>query len=221
MLVGLGIIILLPLLGPLFVAIGALYGLAREIIESDKTNAESIFDWYSRRFFSLAGAGFAMFIVIFSPIWSIWMTGYALLDGVIIGTNTDILIGLSLLWGLLAAGFLSLTFPAVIDGNSALLSIGISMSMVKKNPSRVFTVWLTYFVMIVGLLAPLIWPRYYIRLSPIPYPVLAVLLIVFLIIPAMAISQSRIYLLLSGEDDQVLVDESQQDLPDTTLSGGM
>ncbi|MFX1367989.1 MAG: hypothetical protein ACFFAY_05270 [Promethearchaeota archaeon] len=219
--VGLAIIILLPLLGPLFVAIGALYGMAREIVESEGTTAEGVFDWYSRRFFSLAGAGFAQFIVIFCPIWSMWIVGYRLLDGVIIGSDADLLIGLSVLWGLLAVGALSMTFPAVIDGNSALLSIGISMSMAKNHFGRIYVVWVSYFLMILGLLAPLLWPRYYIHLDPIPYPVVATLLIVFVVIPAMAISQSRIYLLFSGEDDQVLIDESHSDLPDTTLSGGM
>jgi hypothetical protein len=226
--VGLGILILLPLLCPLFVAIGALYGMAREIVESEGTTAEGIFDWYSSRFFSLAGAGFAQFVVIFAPIWSMWAVGYILLEGVIAGFYFDLLIGLSVLWGVLAAGVLSMTFPAVIDGNSALLSIGISMSMAKNHFGRVFLVWIAYFLVIFGLFGPVIWTPVYapwlfflIILGPIPYPAIAILLLVFIVIPAMAISQSRVYLLLSAKDDEALIDEGHSGLPDTTFSGGM
>ncbi|NHJ13075.1 MAG: hypothetical protein EAX95_05325 [Candidatus Thorarchaeota archaeon] len=226
--VGVAIVYILPLLAPLFVAIGALYGMAREIIESEGTTAEGIFEWYSRRFFSLAGAGFGMFIVIFAPIWSMWATGYVLLDGVIIGFNFDLLVALSVLWGVFSIGSLSMTFPAVIDGNSALLSIGISLSMTKRSFGRIFLVWITYFLVIVALLSPFIWgpiyaPVWFVHmiLDPIPYELIAILVIVFIVVPAMAISQSRIYLLLTADEDEVLVEEGHYEPSDTTLSGGL
>ncbi|TFF94210.1 hypothetical protein EU546_05220, partial [Candidatus Thorarchaeota archaeon] len=45
-LVALVLFIATPLLGPLFVALGAIYGLSREVVESSTTRAGSAFSWY-------------------------------------------------------------------------------------------------------------------------------------------------------------------------------
>jgi hypothetical protein len=39
------ILIILPLIAPFFVAIGALFGMGREIVESEGTTAEGVFTW--------------------------------------------------------------------------------------------------------------------------------------------------------------------------------
>ncbi|MFX1272842.1 MAG: hypothetical protein ACFFAX_14235, partial [Promethearchaeota archaeon] len=64
---GLVVLIIVPLVLPVFVAIGALYGMAREIVESEGTTAEGVFAWYSRRFFPLAGGGVVVFMTTIVP----------------------------------------------------------------------------------------------------------------------------------------------------------
>ncbi|MHA2433959.1 MAG: hypothetical protein ACXADO_12075, partial [Candidatus Thorarchaeota archaeon] len=59
---GLLLFLVLPILAPLFVAFGALFGMAREIVESEGTTAEGVFVWYQRKFFSLAAGGIILFI---------------------------------------------------------------------------------------------------------------------------------------------------------------
>ena len=59
-----GIMFALPFLAPFMVAIGAMFGLGREIVESEGTSAEGVFTWYKKKFFSLAGGGLVLFIVV-------------------------------------------------------------------------------------------------------------------------------------------------------------
>jgi hypothetical protein len=58
----------LPFLAPFMVAIGALFGMGREIVESEGTNAEGVFTWYKKKFFSLAGGGIVLFLVVIGPL---------------------------------------------------------------------------------------------------------------------------------------------------------
>ena len=60
--------LLLPLLGPFFVALGALFGMARELVESDGTQAESAFSWYGKRGLSLLGGGIIHFLITLAPL---------------------------------------------------------------------------------------------------------------------------------------------------------
>ncbi|MFW9806945.1 MAG: hypothetical protein ACFFFK_09475, partial [Candidatus Thorarchaeota archaeon] len=60
--------LVLPILGPFFVALGALFGMAREIVESDGTHAESAFSWYGKRGFSLLGGGILHFLITLAPL---------------------------------------------------------------------------------------------------------------------------------------------------------
>jgi len=58
----------LPFLAPIFVAFGAMFGMGREIVESEGTSAEGVFVWYKKKFFSLAGGGMILFLVVLGPL---------------------------------------------------------------------------------------------------------------------------------------------------------
>ncbi|MHA2352441.1 MAG: hypothetical protein ACXABX_04915, partial [Candidatus Thorarchaeota archaeon] len=60
--------LILPLLSPFFMAIGALFGMSREIVESDGTHAESAFSWYGKRGLSLLGGGLIHALITLAPI---------------------------------------------------------------------------------------------------------------------------------------------------------
>ncbi|MHA2433957.1 MAG: hypothetical protein ACXADO_12065, partial [Candidatus Thorarchaeota archaeon] len=218
----LGIIamVLIPLVLPIFVAIGALYGMAREIVESEGTSAEGVFTWYERKFLPLAGAGVLVFLITILPLGLAYVYLYEVLGGYITGTDEALAIAAGVIWFVLSAGLLSMMFPAIIDGHSVKDAFVKSVRMGARHAGRVFSLWLFYLGLAVGLYAPLIWgPRYapwifteFVAGSLGSYPVLVTLFLLFILIPAMAISQSRAYLLLSSdEDEEPLVEESLND----------
>ncbi|MFW9845479.1 MAG: hypothetical protein ACFFD6_01925 [Candidatus Thorarchaeota archaeon] len=214
---GLVVLVLVPLVLPLFVAIGALYGMAREIVESEGASAEGVFTWYSSRFFSLAGGGIIIFLVTIVPIAFLYAYAYQTLGGVITGTNETIVIVTAVMWFIITSGLLSMMFPAIIDGMPVLQAAGTSVKMGVKYLDRVFSVWIFFLVLIVALISPLIWPyNFYLLFGTYSlgaYPAGAILLILFIVIPALAIAQSRVYLLVSSEEDEIPVtDENTHDI---------
>lgn len=211
---GLVVLMLVPLVLPLFVAIGALYGMAREIVESEGTSAEGVFTWYSSRFFSLAGGGIVIFSVTIVPIAGLYAYAYQILGGVITGTNEAIVIATAVMWFVITSGLLSMMFPAIIDGMPVLQAAGKSVKMGVKYLDRVFSVWIFFLVLIFAVISPLIWPYALFGSYNLgAYPVGATLFIVFIVIPALAIAQSRVYLLMSSEEDEIPVtDENTYDI---------
>lgn len=221
----LGIIamLLMPILLPIFVAIGALYGLAREIVESEGTSAEGIFGWYQRKFFPLAGAGLIIFLISVLPLGMLYVYIYEVYGGSLTQTDEMFAIASSVIWFAMTTGLLSMMLPAIIDGHSVKDAFLTSIRMGVKYLNRVFPVWLFYLGLGVGLLAPIIWgPVYAIGLFTIitssSYPAFAIMFLVFILIPAMAISQSRVYLLLtSEEDEEPLADDVLEETSDDVV----
>ena len=219
----LGIIamILIPVLLPVFVAIGALFGMAPEIVESEGTSAEGVFTWYERKFASLAGAGTVVFLIAILPIGLGYVYISEILGWHLVGTDETLAIAAAVGWFVLTGGLLSMMFPAIIDGYSVKGAFVKSVGMGARHAGRVFSLWVFYLALAVGLYAPLIWgPRYapWLFVEIVAgslgfYPVIVSLFLLFILIPAMAISQSRAYLLLSSdEDEEPLVEETQNDL---------
>jgi hypothetical protein len=206
---GIVVLILVPLLLPIFVAIGALYGMAREIVESEGTTAEGVFTWYSRRFFPLAGGGIVIFLVTIVPLAMLIGYAFQVLGGNISGTNEALLIATGVVWFIVTTGLLSMMLPGIIDGLTVRQAVGRSVKMGVKYLNRVFSVWLFFLGLLVGLIAPLIWPWEFFRIFGVSqlgfYPPLAILFALFIVIPAMAIAQSRVYLVLASEEDHIPV----------------
>jgi hypothetical protein len=108
-------LIALPFIAPFFVATGALFGMAREIVESDGTSAEGVFTWYKKKFFSLAGGGIMLFLFILGPIMLVILVAVALfgeqiLDVAFIGigsttTLNPIISALGVIWLIISVGF--------------------------------------------------------------------------------------------------------------------
>ena len=203
------LLFVLPILGPFFVALGSLYGMSREIIESETTTAESAFSWYKKRALSLAGGGIIHFLISLAPfmiaIWIIFATA-------VTGPSNDtlrVILPIGVIWIILTNGMLSLTFPGIIDGLSAASAAKLSVRQCCRSPGRVLGAW-SFYALLVGL--PIITiledpmfelfqiiPSAYLE----PYTVIIILLIVFVILPAMTITFSRIYLILTAQDDAV------------------
>jgi hypothetical protein len=214
---GLGLVVLLlvPLLLPIFVAIGALYGMAREIAESEGASAEGVFAWYSRRFFPLAGGGVVIFMTCIVPLAALYVYAYNTLGGVISGTDEAMLIATAVLWFVVSSGLLSMMFPGIIDGLTVKQAVGRSVKMGVKYLDRVFSVWLFFLVLFFAAIVPMIWPYHLYWLFGVYnlgfYPAIAILFVLFIAVPAMAIAQSRVYLLLGSEEDDIPVTEGKSD----------
>jgi hypothetical protein len=200
-----GVLILLAvfILGPVIVAFGALFGMAREIVESEGTTAGGVFAWYRKKFFSLAGGGVILFLVVMGPVILsiIWVPGFV--TGSLVGPTFALLMATLVLWVVVSAGMLSLLFPGIIDGLSALSAAKQSLRLSRRYFDRVFSTWLS-FVGIISLTAIL--------------PLIGLLIMWFLVIPAMAIALSRVYLILTDNVQETETVSSES--PDFRLVGG-
>lgn len=199
--------LILPLLGPFFVALGALFGMARELVESDGTQAESAFTWYGKRGLSLLGGGLLHFIITLAPLIIAFLTiSYPTWNP---PTNEElqIIIPLIVIWIILVNGMLSLTFPGIIDGLSAVRAASRSVRLACQFPGRVLGAWIII-VLIVGVPLLPIFNELAFLWSPLlpesllePYRPLAIIALLFIVIPAVTIVLTRIYMILSAKVD--------------------
>ena len=226
---GLGMLFLVPLLSPVFVAIGALFGMGREIVESEGTSVEGVFTWYRRKFVPLAGGGIILFLLTILPPALSFAFVYELM-----GLNPplsiiSILAVFTFLWIILVTGSLSMMFPAIIDGKGAIDATIQSIRMSWKYFDRVFGVWLGILTLIFVFFVPLIaipatfWGTAEV-MSPVGiiaavYALPVMIIVVLVFIPAAAIALSRVYLILTGfEFDS---ESPKEDGPGLSFVGGI
>lgn len=199
--------LLLPLLGPFFIALGALFGMAREIVESDGTQAESAFSWYRKRGLSLLGGGILHFIITLAPLIIAFLSISYPTWNPPTNAQLEIIVPLIVVWIILVNGMLSLTFPGIIDGLPAIRAAARSVRLTCQFPDRVLGAWIII-VLIVGVpLLPMFNELAYLW-SPIlpfaflePYRPLVIIALIFIVIPAVSIILTRIYMILTAKVD--------------------
>jgi hypothetical protein len=205
---GMMFVMIMPLLLPLFVAVGALFGMGREIVESSGASAEGVLTWYRRKFFPLAGGGVILFTITLLPVGLMYAIIFTLTGNPLTGPFNGIASAISLVWIVMSLGFLSMTFPAIIDGVPVLESIKQSIRMSWDYFDRVFSVWISFILIFIGpfvplVTIPLIMASTPMAFSPIIIGVLGIAAVLFVIIlllavPAFVIALSRMYMILSG-----------------------
>jgi len=219
-------LVVLPLLLPVFVAGGAIFGMGREVIETNGTNAGGVIQWYRNKFVPLAAVGAVLYLLIIGPP-AIVMGVLGLING---GTVSDgafvALVVFSTVWGLVVSGMLNMAFPAVIDGQSATEAIRTSVRLARTYTDRVFSTWYA-FVVIGGLL---ILPQMALEGSFVGghpmytaisvYMAVAMIILLFVILPAASIALNRVYLILTGEEDMQQEVELSPEEIDIDLVGG-
>ncbi len=224
------ILIMTPLLAPFFVAIGALFGMGREIVESEGTSAEGVFTWYKKRFFSLAGGGIILFATVLGPLLIALLIGTAIygesfFNIVLIGTGADstlnpFLSGLLLVWIAVSMGFLSMMFPAIIDGYSVIDAVKKSIKMSVTYFDRVFGIWTSYLILFAVLIVPMVgtpiatgfYEPLLILLGIFAVP--AMLFLIFIFIPAVTIGLTRVYMILTAYDEEKEIPQGDESGPD-------
>ncbi|MBE0526813.1 MAG: hypothetical protein IH631_07715, partial [Candidatus Thorarchaeota archaeon] len=220
----------LPFLAPFMVAIGALFGLGREIVESEGTSAEGVFTWYKKKFFSLAGGGLVLFIVVVGPLMLALLFGTAIygdqfLTIAVISAGpanftNPIAISLLLIWLAVSTGLLSMLFPSIIDGYSVFESVKRSVKMSTKYFDRVFGIWMAFLLILAALIVPFMVIPFALDLTGpammafagimVVYAIPALLILIFLYLPAVTIGLTRVYMILTADDDyhETLEEES-------------
>ncbi len=207
----------LPFLAPIFVAFGAMFGMGREIVESEGTSAEGVFIWYKKKFFSLAGGGMILFLFVLGPLILALVGGIALygeqflmmrlMHAGPVGIVNPIVLGLLLIWFAISTGLLSMLFPSIIDGYSVFESTKRSIRMSIKYFDRVFGVWMTFLLILGAIFIPIIAAPFTLGIGEIGLGIMAVymlpamLFLVFIFIPAMTIGLTRVYMILTADDD--------------------
>ena len=206
-LVALIMVLILPILGPFFIALGSLFGMSREVVESDGTNAESAFGWYRKKSLSLVGGGMLHFLVTLAPFIVAFIgIAYPTWNP---PTNEQlrVIIPIGVLWVFLINGMLSLTFPGIIDGLSAVRAAARSVRLTAQFPGRVLGAWSIMFLIVgipilslfgeLAFLFPAIIPVGLFE----PYAGLFVIILLFYLIPAFSIVLTRIYMILTARVD--------------------
>lgn len=237
------ILFALPFLAPFMVAIGAMFGMGREIVESEGTNAEGVFTWYKKKFFSLAGGGIVLFLIVIGPLLLALIAGTAIFGNQFLNIavisagpsnfTNPIAMSLLLVWFALSTGLLSLLFPSLIDGYSVFESVKRSVKMSIKYFDRVFGIWMAFLVILAVLILPMFVIPFVMGLAGpammvaggalILYAIPAMLILVLLFIPALTIGLTRTYMILTAEDDADDDDygETLEDNPGPSFIGGV
>ncbi len=199
--------LVLPLLSPFFIAIGALFGMSREIVESDGTQAESAFSWYGKRGLSLLGGGLIHALITLTPIALAFISISYPVWNPPTSEELEILIPLIVFWIILVNGMLSLTYPGIIDGLPAIRAAARSVRLTAQFPGRVLGAWFII-VLIVGVPLFPIFNELALLWSPLlplvllePYRPLAIIALIFIVIPAVSIVLTRIYMILTAKVD--------------------
>ncbi|MHA1965210.1 MAG: hypothetical protein ACXACG_18060 [Candidatus Thorarchaeota archaeon] len=220
-------LIALPFVAPFFVATGALFGMAREIVESDGTSAEGVFTWYKKKFFSLAGGGIMLFLFILGPVMlvilgTVFLFGEQVLNVAFIGIGTTttmnpLISALGVIWFTISTGLMTMLFPAIIDGYSVIEATKRSIRMGIQYFDRVFGAWISYILVILVLVVPLIFVPFTMGTFEPALMMIAVyaipmgLIIAFVLLPAVSIGLTRIYMILTADDDELILHEDEDE----------
>ena len=220
----LGIFAIVLLVTPFFVAIGVVFGMGREIVESAGTSAEGVFVWYRKKFFSLAGGGIVIFAIIGLPLFlvygSLFLAGY-----VVTGLPASVLAALSAFWIIFSSGMMTMVFPAIIDNYSVLDATRQSIRLSLKYFDRVFSTWFAFILIIALMFAPVgigiatftVPSLGFDFIGAAVYAAIAAFVLVLIVLPALVIALSRLYMILSGIEVSAVHDVE----PDVSLVGGM
>jgi hypothetical protein len=206
--VGIALFVGSTLFAPFLIALGALFGLGQEIIESGNADAEEALHWYRQKFGRLAAGGIAQFFFIIGPIGLEYILAAWHYRGQDVdSTSFTILIIIAIVWFLFSSGMFSMLFPSIVDGMSVSAAIKHSVHLARSNFSAVFSIWITFSSLGLLLLGP------FIAQDLADFPVMAEqwyeiyiisvgFFIGLILLPVYVLSASRTYLIISDPNIQ-------------------
>jgi hypothetical protein len=191
------------ILAPFMIALGALFGMGQEIMESGSITAEEVLLWYRQKFGRLAAGGISQFLLIMIPIGIEYVLAAGYYGDRMPDINTlTALIAIAVVWFLVSSGMLSMTFPSIVDGMSISSSIKHSIELSLNNIRAVFSVWMTFSAPGLLLLGPIIFQEFtdfvFLRGAAYDFYIAAsILTLVLVLLPIYVLSATRVYLIVS------------------------
>jgi hypothetical protein len=122
---------------------------------------------------------------------------------------------------------MTMLFPAIIDGHSIAEATRKSIKLGIQYFDRVFGAWLSYILLILALVSPLfimaiplIWESPMLAMVPLGiYGVIMVLFLAFVVLPALSIGLTRVYMILTADDEDIILEESDDESGPSFIGG--
>ena len=207
------LVVILPL-GALGIwVLGALFGIAKEYIDTNDTRVEHAFTWLRKKFAPLIVGGILLAIIIVLPAL---VVGYLISWAYGFGTvpwPVDWIEGiLGFVYFFIMIGLFSLTCPAIVDDMGAVDAIKHSLKTVRANMGRVYGFLLLIVAISFIFVGPIaLYSTYLVYMGFTPDPmtdvvyavftawtVIGVFLILLFLLPAFIFGLTRIYNSLKG-----------------------
>ena len=191
------------MLAPFLIALGALFGMGQEIMESGTASAEETLLWYRQKFARLAAGGVAQFLIIIGPIGLEYILAASYyVNRMPDGTVFTILVAIAVFWFLFSSGTLSMVFPSIVDGMTLSSSIRHAVQLARSDFKAVFSIWITFASLGLLLLGPAIFQEFsdFVMLTGIWYNLyllLAAVTLIMVLLPLYVLSATRTYLIIS------------------------
>ena len=164
--------VILPIAAIGIWVLGALFGIAKEQIDTNDTRVEHAFSWLRKKFVPLIIGGILLSIVIFLPALVVgyvisWAYGFGTIPYPI--NWIEGIIGF--VYFFIMLGFFSLLCPAIIDDTSPLDAMKKSFRIVRANLGRIFGFLLIFVIIASILFGPIaIYSMYLVSLGLTPDP---------------------------------------------------
>jgi hypothetical protein len=159
--------VILPLTALGIWVLGALFGIAKEYIDTNDTQVEHAFTWLRKMFGPLIGGGVLLAIVIVVPALIVgylvsWAYGFTTVP-----YPVDWIEGVAgIVYFFIMLGFFSLLCPAIVDGVGAVDAMKLSFRMARANMGRVFGYLLLFMLILFIFIAPVaIYSTYLVSLG--------------------------------------------------------
>ena len=165
---------------------------------------------------------FIMGPIILISIGAVFLFGDQVLDIGFIGFGTTnslnpLLSALLLVWITISSGLMTMLFPAIIDGHSVIEATKTSVRMGIDYFDRVFGVWLANVGVILLGLTPVLAVPFTFGIGMPSLMIMAVyaipmaFILVFVALPALSICLTRVYMILSADDDDFTPQDSDDE----------
>ena len=152
--------------------LGALFGIAKEQIDTNDTRVEHAFSWLRKKFVPLIIGGILLSIVIVLPALIVgyiisWAYGFQTIPYPI--NWIEGIIGF--VYFFIMLGFFSLLCPAIVDDVSPLDAMRMSVKVVRANMGRIFGFLLIFVIITLLIFGPIaVYSMYLVSLGLIPDP---------------------------------------------------
>jgi hypothetical protein len=166
------LVVILPMTALGIWILGALFGIAKEQIDTNDTRVEHAFSWLRKKFVPLIEGGVVLAIIIGLPAFIVgyivgWAYGFQPLPFPI--NWIEGIIGFAYFFIML--GLFSLLCPAIVDGESPVNAMKMSVKTVRANLGRVFGFLLIYILIIAILFGPIgVYSAYLVFIGMTPDP---------------------------------------------------